>query len=365
MRPSRNDFSHLEISSMKLPNDFDFQKHSSMISESILKHNNNNNATSIIDLKKRNKINHIDFRKFTDFEYFTNNSKESNQVFLNVSYSNSKLKTILLDKSNDEMLNIKKLYKIEFENEKIIGLAGSELIKGECAVVTNNNIYLTSEHLKNYNVKVASDIDPLFKSDIKCKCVSFGNNPRHLIYTDYSQVLNIDSRVKTNKNKHILKLPCKYLDKNELIFRSKKLENDYNCHLICCSNSVIVIDERFNNYPLLKWKHNIKSSINLLETFSINLDTYETNFCIFSDSRNVFSNQFSLKLNNVPISQNFPIKLDSPSDYYKDLSELSFHNKVLNRVLNHRSQKPILSLSHVKKGNSFALFQVFSIYNVS
>ena len=356
--PSKNDFSQLEINSIKLPNNFDIKRNGSIISESILKYNNTN-STNIVNLKKQNKINHIDLSKFTEFEYFTNDSKESNEVFVNISYGNSKLKTILLKKQNDEILNIESLYKTEFENENILGISGSEFIKGECAVVTNENIYLTGQYWNNYKEKVATDIEPLFKSDIKCKNVSFGNNPRHLIYNDYSQVLNIDSRIKTNRNKELLKLPCKYLDKNELIYRSKKLQNDFNCHLICCSNSMIVIDERFNNYPLLKWKHNIKSSINLMENFSIDLEDYETYFCIFSDSKNIFSNQFSLKLNNVPICQNYPLKLDSISDFYRDISECSFHNKTLNRILNQNSQKPILGLSHVKKGNSFALFQVF------
>ncbi len=356
--PSKNDFSQLEINSIKLPNNFDIKRNGSIISESILKYNNTN-STNIVNLKKQNKINHIDLSKFTEFEYFTNDSKESNEVFVNISYGNSKLKTILLKNQKDEILNIESLYKTEFENENILGISGSEFIKGECAVVTNENIYLTGQYWNNYKEKVATDIEPLFKSDIRCKSVSFGNNPRHLIYNDYSQVLNIDSRIKTNRNKELLKLPCKYLDKNELIYRSKKLQNDFNCHLICCSNSMIVIDERFNNYPLLKWKHNIKSSINLMENFSIDLEDYETNFCIFSDSKNVFSNQFSLKLNNVPICQNYPLKLDSISDFYRDISECSFHNKTLNRILNQNSQKPILGLSHVKKGNSFALFQVF------
>ena len=72
--PSKNDFSQLEINSIKLPNNFDIKRNGSIISESILKYNNTN-STNIVNLKKQNKINHIDLSKFTEFEYFTNDSK--------------------------------------------------------------------------------------------------------------------------------------------------------------------------------------------------------------------------------------------------------------------------------------------------
>ena len=362
--PNRKDFSKLEINLIHSENEFDLINFGSHISKAILQQNEY--KKEIIDLssdsvKTNNQFqaNYLDLTKFSGLGD-TITSENIDEIFLNVGYGGNKVKTFQIEKRNE--LTVKALYDIEIYDERILGLVGSEFIKGECGVVTDENIYLISEYLDGKTfTKVASQIVPSFESHIKWKNVSFGNSPRQFIFADHSQVVSIDARIKTTRTsstKEIFKLPNKYLDKNEMVLRCQKLENDFNCYLVCCSESFCVVDERYPNHLLLKWNHHLESSIHLLENVSFDRDSYQSNFCLFSDSKQMFASQFSVKLNNMPIGQNYQIKLDSPRDFYDDLVQSSFHDKSLNRYLNVKSELPIVSLSHVKLENSLALFQV-------
>ena len=256
------------------------------------------------------------------------------------------------------------------------------MIRSECAMVLRNSgdIYLLNEdtvEARSFidqgkrSMKMASNLHALFASESEWKNVSFGSQPRQFIYSDYSQVLSIDARIKTlgnNINKEIFKVPNDWLGSGEIIHRTQIVDNDFNCHLIACTKSLLLIDERFSKRPLLHWPHYLRSPPVLLNNLFVpsenpNSSNDSTNFVFLSDTEQIFGHQFSLKLHEAPVSHNFTRKFDSPNDLISCLPEN--YDKRLNNHLNYRLKKPIIGLNSLRYKNSFALFQVKKKQNLS
>lgn len=308
--------------------------------------------------EKNLQINEIDTKIYDEEGYFNSHrmAKGLTEAFLHVNYESKCFKSFHLD---TKTRTTNQLNEINFTNELISSISGSNLIRGECSILTNNgNIYLSNELSSNEDnlQNITKNLQPIFKSDFDWKSIKIGAQPRQFVYSDHSQITAIDSRIKTSVNhlgKEIFKPVNKYLDPNELICRTDIIENDYNYHLACCSKSLVLIDERFPNRPLLTWKHFLKSPAQFLKN---NFLTSNRNLVLCSDSNDIYLYQFSTKVNNVPVAIDFDRKLDRPLDIIDHIQDS--YDKRLTRYLNNRLGSPILSLGLLRNYDSFALFQV-------
>jgi hypothetical protein len=292
----------------------------------------------------------------------------------------------MIENETDETdcFRTKLLYEVQTNTDYISSMRASHLIQGECAVLLQESgdiCLLTDECIvKSFDdpalIKIASGLKPKFTTKNLWKSVHFGAQPRQFIYSDCSQVVSIDSRIKNlgnNLNNEIFKVSLEYLEFDELISRTQIADNDFYCHLICCSKTFVVIDERYTKQPVLSWKHNLKSSAIFLEdlympsfscTFSNNYwEQSSSNDCshlaLISDACHTYSFQYSTK-HNMFMSFNFPLKLDSPIDMVNYFPE-SYDKRLSNHIKSRLSER-LVGFSALKYSNSFALFQVIMLF---
>lgn len=325
-------------------------------------------------------INQIQCETFDDEANYFNSKKVAQnvkQAFISLNLSNSKVQTFQLqlnDEYCEEYFDTKLLYEVKTNSDYISSISSSHLIQGECAVLLekSGDIHLLSDEqrLSKYfedesSLKIANGLQPIFYSKSKWKNVNFGAQPRQFIYSDHSQVLSIDSRIKSignNSNREIFKLSDKYVEIDELINRTQIAENDYYYHLICCSKTFLIIDERYTKSPMLSMRHNLKSSALYLDNLFLPSADHSqdyTHLAILSDSAENHAYQFSVK-NGMFLSHNFPRKLESPNDMISYLP--NSYDKRLANHLKYRLSEPVIGFSSLRYSNSFALFQVCLIF---
>ncbi|RMZ92981.1 TATA box-binding -associated factor RNA polymerase I subunit C isoform X2, partial [Brachionus plicatilis] len=301
----------------------------------------------------------IDVRTYDEENYFynqSNNLVRDAHFFLN--YENKAYKAICLNLNEDNNLEYKILNQLDFERQSIVNVSGSNLIRGECAILTNQgNIYLSNEFTSNeYNLsKIAQNMCPKFVSAQDFRKVEIGSQPRQFIYSDSSQMLSIDARIRSKLNlisKDIFGTERKYLDQDELICQTNMVCNDYNKHLICCSKTLLLIDERFTKQPLLSWKHFLKSPSQFLSNVSLES---ARNVVICSDANDTYMYQYSSKLDCVPKAFGFDRKLEKPLDMKATLDN---YDKRLSHFIENRLNKPLISLDLLSYKNSFAIFEL-------
>ena len=298
---------------------------------------------------------------------------QNEEVLINLCLNGKEIKTIsskFLNESNwcHVNLNNKIVDSKQFIDECIYSLTSSPHIYGECALALDNKIQLrTLRDDSNFEYfSIVNDLQPNFVSKCNWKNILFGSHPRNFIYTDYSRLCSIDTRLNPETTTEFFSINNeankKFLNLNELIERNYLMATDLNAHVICCTNTLLIIDERFSSRPLLTWKHHLNSRPIHLNAFSF--DDSNNSVLLCSDETQIYAYQFNLNENSLPISYNFPLKIDTlESDFQTYLPKN--HDKRLKRHLNCRLEQPILSMSVVSDNKSFALFQVINICIVS
>jgi hypothetical protein len=228
-------------------------------------------------------------------------------------------------KNNDMMFETKLLYEISSSRDLVSCVAASHLIQGECAILLNKtgDVYLLNEETVNTiniddqnakSLRIASGIEPTYGSfdeNKNWKSIRFGAQPRQFIYSDFTQLISIDSRIKTTNKSNFRELFSfnkinNSWNNSEIIHRTQIADNDYFCHLICGSKTLTLVDERFTKHPLLQWKHHLNSPAVFLKNFylpsltnnlsenSMSRSNY-SHFVVYSDANEVFLQQFSTK----------------------------------------------------------------------
>jgi hypothetical protein len=295
-------------------------------------------------------------------EYFTeldtqSFDKESGEIFLNFNMSNNTVKTSRFEFNSSGGHKYREVSLHRFE-EKICSISGSSLIRGECAALTDSSVFLTSSILTS-KVKIVDGIQPLFRvspntnwKSIKC---SFAQ-PREYFYSDNTQVLVIDSRYKPILTP--LFASSLSLKNNEMIHRTERFENNYNYHVICCEETLAIVDDRYPKRCVLSLKHALKNPCLFLK--NIQLDSSEETFIVTSDSREILVNQVSIKTGRQKlVSDNHRVKAHTPNEIRYSLPPDSY-DRTLDRCLNARlNESRIVGLSAVNCENSFYLFQVW------
>jgi hypothetical protein len=353
-------------------------------------------------------IKQIESRTFDEESYFrahgppAENVKEafvcvnldemSLQTFLfqmtDMGWSSSSSAALLND--NDETFQIKPLYKLNMSSIQCI--SSSPMIRGECALLSSSgSIYLVNEQVFDrlmdnfiYDeqsiastrvMRAASDLSPLFDSKklSTWRNVSFGAQPRELLYSDYTQVLSIDARIRSSSarsmSRELFSVANRHgsIEADELISRVQLLENDYNSMLIACTRTLLLVDQRYTKRALLEWKQHLKAPTVYMSTLlladeattpSTNASSSSscTHAAICSDSQDIYAHHFSTKLHVAPVSHGYTRKLDTAKDMIAYLP--SDYAKMLQRHINFRLNKPIVGLGSIRYGNSFGLFQV-------
>ena len=291
------------------------------------------------------------------------------EFMINICVNGTQVKTVssVLSNTNsnwdDVELDSKVIESKEFNKQYIHSLASSPHIYGECLFIfgdKNEIVLRTVNNEGNFDYQsVCQDIFPNFESSSNWRNVLFGNHPRNVVYSDYSKICCIDTRLKPSNTNEIFSINSeiskKFLNINEVIERNVFTKNDFNAHIICCTNTLLIVDERFTSRPLITWKHHLNLKPIHLQTITLN--NTNNNIILCSDATDIFAYQFNLNENSMPISYSFPLKIDTLySDFETHLPE--GYDKRLKRHFSWRLKQPILSMSTVNDNDKFAIFQM-------
>ena len=267
------------------------------------------------------------------------------------------------DEPNSYELRKKLLFELNFEQKLLTGVDTSSYIRGECALLYDDAVYLANEQCHASDIsrltQVANNLEPIFRTKFDWKSVKFGSTPRQLIYSDSSQIISFDSRVKNaTTSKSVFSLPNKFLNEaNEVIYRTQTLSN---LHLVCCSRSILLVDERCTNRPLLLWKNPHQQPTLYANTVNLIGDTQAIITC---DQDEIYAHQFSLKLNQTPISFNYPQKISAPKSTentnFSDADESQENNN-----LTLMSNTTNIGYSQINGADFFGIFEVQFIFSL-
>ena len=285
-------------------------------------------------------------------------------------------------KKRNKLFDVRMLYDMRFSSIfRLRSISSSPMIRGECAFLVDNtnDIFIINESLSRsaqldfdrdqtslIRLSTSSILDSLSPSNSSnptdWRSVLYGSQPRELLYADSQCFFSLDARIKSSSYPSKLLFDARHT--NELIARVNSLETDFNCFLICTSKRMILKDERYATRPLLEWPHHLKSSPKHLCTIDLSLNRFmgqqnKSNYAhmsVISDSKEIYMNQFSTKLHEMPIVHNLTLKCDDPLDI--GLNYAKNYDRCLDRALESRLKEPIISLEMLKFSNSFALFQV-------
>jgi len=304
------------------------------------------------------------FDESTDYFRSSIIAEDLTDLVVCLNYNNTKLEVHYLELNETDSFDTKLLYDLTARDDFISCISSSHLIQADCAVVyqRSGDVYLTNEEIcggtssQTQGFKVASNIQPLRMSlDNQWRSIKFGTQPRQFIYADPTQLISIDSRAHSQSK-------CLFQPNTqiaEVIERNQVCQNNYFCHLICTSSSLILLDERYTAKPLLKWNHWLNSQCLYLKSFDMFNDSKgnenELQIVVCSDGFDVYSYQFCMK-QGMCVSQGFPRKLDSPKDLFEYLP--SNYDKRLEKHLDLRLNRPMLGLSSVKYRDQMGMFMM-------
>jgi hypothetical protein len=277
-------------------------------------------------------------------------SQSSSETFMHLSLSNNTVKTSRFEFNSVGGFKYRELSNHRFD-ERILSISSSGLIRTECAVLTETAAFLTSSN-STTKTKIMDGLLPLFKvhnsywRSIKCSY----SQPREYFYSDNTQFLSIDSRYRPAST---ALFASSSLSNNELIFKTDTIVKNYNYHVICCTETLAIIDDRFPKRCVLSMKHTLKNPCLLMKNIQIN-DSFD--FIVVSDSSEIVINQVSIKTGERLASDNHRLKVDTPKEIKYNLS--GSYDHTLDRCLNSRLENSrIVGLSAVYYGNSFYLLQ--------
>ena len=319
-------------------------------------------------------IKQIECNTFDELGLYFNSpvvAEEVREAFLAVNIGDTKMQSLMLDLDEQQLVqedrcNIKLLYELNTSADTIACVAGSHLIRGESAILLNEcgDIYMANEDSASstcleenaHLLKVANGIQPKFASFSNWKSVRFGAQPRQLIYADHSQVVSLDSRIKSlnnNLNRALYTLDMNDIQRGELIHRTELAQFDCFTHLVCGSTKMRIVDERFARHAVLSWTHQLTPPAIFFKSFY--LPTTRSHVILASDSMEVFAHQFSVK-HGTYLSHNFARKLDAAKDLIGYLPDS--YDRRLSNHLEYRLSRPMLGFDVIQFQNSFAMFQV-------
>lgn len=287
------------------------------------------------------------------------------ETYLSINYRVKFLKTYSLE-FKEKQLKTKLLYNLDFSNEhsSIKSHSLSRLIRGETAILLNDEVYLRNES-NSASIKIATELRPKWDSIINSwQSIKFGLlHPRQFLYTDQTQFISIDSRIRNKSLKRDLftaNLQTNYLNPNELILKTEPVENSSHLNLILCSDTLVLSDERNLSIPLLSWKHFLKNNGPIyLNNWYLPIDGGLNCVSCANSSNECYLYHFGTAANCPPVSFNYTLKLDDFSDYMRSLSDFNC-NMQINRILKRRLlQDSVISLSPLKyQDNCYSLFRV-------
>ncbi|KAL3865792.1 hypothetical protein ACJMK2_043146 [Sinanodonta woodiana] len=140
----------------------------------------------------------------------------------------------------------------------IMAISLSPYIPAECLITSEDGSCLLWNFSQSTCEEVVSARSPRFQCHDPWHHTHFGAHPRQLVYADSTAVELFDLRKKTG-SVDLFCLPSKFLHKRERI-RSVVAQSDSSFyHLMATDYSLILLDERFPGYPVLKWQHLLKS----------------------------------------------------------------------------------------------------------
>lgn len=152
------------------------------------------------------------------------------------------------------------------------------------------------------------------------------------------------------------------------------LHNEPYMHLILCSQTLMLIDERNTSRPLLAWRHHLSHSNAPVHLTNLLLNESRSHVAVSANSANSgFVYQFSTRVASRPVSFDFTRQLDDFTDLMREINSLDesgnvgrgenniFYDKSYSRALRNRLiQHPTIGLCHLesRQPDSFALFRV-------
>ena len=142
------------------------------------------------------------------------------------------------------------------------------------------------------------------------------------------------------------------------------LQNDPYYHLILCSQTLVLIDERNTSHPLLSWRHFLthNNAPVHLASLDVAVDSGIHMAACVNSSNVGFVYQLSTRVASQPVSFEFTRQLDDfSSDLVCDFNSLETYDKRYDRALTDRVvTQPVIGFSHLAlpQNDSFMLLRV-------
>lgn len=189
-------------------------------------------------------------------------------------------------------------------------LSLSPYIPGECAVITADGT--CSLHTASQQKQVIDNLQPRFQVTDHWQHVHWGSHPRQLTYCDQTVVQMLDLRVPCFEGTDIFSLPSnKHLHNRERIRTCGHNPELAFYHTIATDYSLMLLDERFRKYPVLKWDHLLSCPPQYLSMVNAGNEARTRDYIVYVGSQypaEVHGFEFSLTANRPPVAVSLPYR---------------------------------------------------------
>ncbi|XP_060591852.1 uncharacterized protein LOC132746646 [Ruditapes philippinarum] len=141
----------------------------------------------------------------------------------------------------------------ECSNRRIQSIDISPYIPGECVLVDDDGqCYLWSTGSLD---TICAHGEPRFHVNDSWRHVQYGSHPRHVVYADQTAVQMFDLRMKGQQGVDLFSLPSDILYNRERIRAVSRHSASSFYHLVATDYKLLIMDERYQKYPVLRWEH--------------------------------------------------------------------------------------------------------------
>ncbi|XP_019638642.1 PREDICTED: TATA box-binding protein-associated factor RNA polymerase I subunit C-like [Branchiostoma belcheri] len=279
--------------------------------------------------------------------------------------SNYHCTTLSFDSTDGDQGQAKVLQTVHFDKSPT-SVALSPYIAGEVVISTETGAaYLLWADGRLQQVVPDQDSTLNFVSDNPQRACHFGSHPRLLVYSDSTGVELKDVRSgPQNDRRPLFSLPSRWTMKGERVMFSRTCPTNSFQHVIAMKRSLVIVDERFPQNPLVKWSHMMKSPPVFMDIVSCTAHNLNSHVILLANQRPQETTcfQYVNEGSCPPVSVRQPFSVSKVSSWLPCLtsSRQTFSNGFLER----RLQKPLIGacfMRHNSKDSGFSALQMTSM----
>ncbi|XP_013402613.1 TATA box-binding protein-associated factor, RNA polymerase I, subunit C-like [Lingula anatina] len=145
---------------------------------------------------------------------------------------------------------------------------------------------------------VCEEVGTRFSCNESWRQCHFGAHPRLGVLADRSGVGMFDMRVQNCQDVNdLFVLPSKHLSVKERVMATKQHPESYFYHVVATDYSLILVDERFCNVPVLQWNHSLLTPPQYMDIVaSVDLHGTEEDILLLSSQESCETNCFQFSV---------------------------------------------------------------------